>query len=155
MHLRTHNPLAPASAIQPSTRLYRQPSHALALLALSGAALASAVLAPMPLAPTALITLLLIAPVAEELVFRAGLQEALLRRLRERAAVGMLLANLLTAGAFTAAHVALHPSVQALLTAVPALLIGRVYQRHRRVAPCIALHTAFNALWLLRAGIAP
>jgi membrane protease YdiL (CAAX protease family) len=98
--------------------------------------------------------LLALAPVAEELVFRAGLQEHLLRRLQAQHAAAAFAANALTALAFAAAHLAVHANVFAALTLLPALLIGRVYQQQRRLAPCIALHVLFNAIWLLWAGIA-
>lgn len=116
---------------------------AVALFALAGAALA-----PAPLA-----TLLVVAPVLEEVVFRVGLQEALLRHLGQRRAGAALNANLLTALAFAAAHIAVRPGLLAGLTVLPALLIGYVYQRGRRVTPCIALHVLFNATWLLWAGV--
>ena len=116
---------------------------AVALVALAGAALA-----PAPLA-----TLLVVAPVLEEVVFRGGLQEALLRHLGQRRAGAELNANLLTALAFAAAHIAARPGILAGLTVLPALLIGYAYQRGRRVTPCIALHVLFNATWLLWAGV--
>ena len=93
--------------------------------------------------------LLLAAPVLEETVFRAGLQETLLRRLSP----GTAAANALTALAFMAAHLALRPSGLSALTVVPALALGALYQRRRRLAPCIALHALFNAIWLLWAAI--
>ena len=99
-----------------------------------------------------LAVLLLAAPVLEETVFRAGLQEALLRRL-SAGRYGEATANALTALAFMAAHLALRPSGLAALTAVPALALGALYQRGRRLAPCIALHALFNAIWLLWAAI--
>jgi membrane protease YdiL (CAAX protease family) len=105
------------------------------------------------MAPTHALWMLGVAPVLEEIVFRAGLQEELLRQARLRAAMGAVSANLLTALAFAAAHLALHPSLLSGLTVLPALFIGAVYQRQRRVAPCIALHALFNAGWLLWAGV--
>lgn len=95
--------------------------------------------------------LVVFAPVVEELVFRAGLQESLLRRLAcwHR---GAFAANLITALAFATAHVALHPIRLAALTLLPALLVGRVYEQRRRLAPCVALHAGFNAIWLLWAA---
>lgn len=101
----------------------------------------------------ALLLVVVVAPVLEEIVFRAGLQEELLRHAHPRAALGSLSANVLTALAFAAAHMALHPGLLAGLTVLPALLIGAVYQRQRRLAPCIALHALFNAIWLLGAGV--
>lgn len=114
--------------------------------------LALALLPIAALAPAPVAVLLVFAPVAEELVFRGGLQETLLRRLNGRFAAGALIANVLTALAFAAAHVALNPGVLAVLTVLPALCVGWVYQQQRRLAPCIALHALFNATWLLCAG---
>ncbi|WP_159105885.1 JDVT-CTERM system glutamic-type intramembrane protease [Ideonella sp. B508-1] len=82
------------------------------------------------------------APVLEETVFRAGLQDALLRR-GASGAVSVLL----TAGAFALAHALWRPGPWAWATALPALLLGGVYLRTRRLWPCIALHALFNALW--------
>ena len=123
----------------------RQPWRVVALLAL---VLLAAFVAP----PAQALALLVLAPVLEEVVFRAGLQSFLLQHLRGHAAFGAHTANLLTAVAFAAAHVAVRPSLLAALTLVPALLVGALYQRQRRLVPCIALHAAFNAIWLLWAG---
>lgn len=97
-----------------------------------------------------LATLLILAPAAEEIVFRLGLQETLLRHAGTPAAARS--ANALTALAFAAAHLALRPGAWAALTVLPALACGHLYQRRRRVAPCIALHSIFNAGWLLLAA---
>jgi membrane protease YdiL (CAAX protease family) len=110
-------------------------------------------LAAAALVPAPLWTSLLFAPIAEEVVFRAGLQESLLRRLGARHAVDAFTANLLTALAFAAAHVALRPGILACLTILPSLLVGRVYQQHRRLELCVALHAGFNLIWLLCAGV--
>jgi len=88
--------------------------------------------------------LLLAAPLLEEIVFRGGLQEALLRRTD-----CALLANFVTAFTFAASHVAVRADALAALTLLPALAIGHFYQRQRRLAPCIATHALFNAVWLL------
>lgn len=90
------------------------------------------------------VVLLLVAPLAEEIVFRAGLHEALLRR-----AVQPQVANGVTALAFALVHLAARGDGVALAVALPALLIGAVYQRTRRVRDCVILHAAMNALWLL------
>lgn len=124
----------------PNLGLYAAPLAALA-------ALAGAAWLPAPL-----LTLLVIAPVAEELVFRGAVQETLLRHLNRRPVAGALAANVLTALAIAAVHAALRPDMLAWLTLLPSLLVGWVYQRQRRLAPCIALHALFNAAWLLRAG---
>lgn len=93
--------------------------------------------------------LLVIAPVLEELVFRKGMHEVLLRRLAGCRSSGVALANAATALSFALAHVALNPTWLSALTSLPALVIGVVYQRSRRLAPCVALHAVFNAVWLV------
>ena len=97
--------------------------------------------------PTRLAVLLLIAPLAEEAVFRAGLQEALLQR-----GISRLVANLLCASAFAMSHAAVRDDAAALAVVLPALLIGTVYQRWRRLSPCVLLHAALNAAWIAGAA---
>lgn len=97
-----------------------------------------------------LAVLLVFAPLAEEVVFRAGLQEALLR-----GGLRPLLANALTALTFGAAHVAVRGEAAALAVVGPALLIGAVYSRGRRLWPCVALHVALNGVWLAWALAGP
>lgn len=92
---------------------------------------------------TALATLLLIAPIAEEAVFRGGLQEALLKRFSN-----VVLVNLATACIFALTHAVAHRSWWDLSVFLPALLVGAVYTRWRRLGPCVALHAFLNALWL-------
>jgi len=111
------------------------------------AALAAATLMPAPLW-----TLLFFAPVIEEVVFRSGLQDSLLRLGGPRDARAALVANMVTALAFAAAHALAHSGALAWLTLLPSLLIGWVYQGQRRLDLCIALHLLFNATWLLWAG---
>ena len=94
-------------------------------------------------APLHTALLLVLAPVLEELVFRAGLHESLLRRLR-----APWVANALTALVFALAHVLVRGETAAFAVALPALLIGIVYQRWRKVWPCVLLHAAMNAIWL-------
>lgn len=88
--------------------------------------------------------LLVVAPLLEEAVFRAGLQDLLLRHTRP-----VWRANLLTALAFGLAHAALRGDAWAFAVAIPALLLGRVYERTRQLRLCVALHAAMNALWLV------
>ena len=96
-----------------------------------------------------LVLALLIAPVLEEATFRAGLHDGLLHR-----GVAPWLANLMTAFAFSAAHMLLlGTSAQTALVVLPALLIGAAYNRWRRLRICIALHMAMNALWIAIQGM--
>jgi len=92
--------------------------------------------------------LLVAAPVLEETVFRAGLQQTLLERFQRRGPVGAHGAGVLTGLAFAAWHVAARPSWLAATTLFPALAIGWLYQRRRSVGACIGLHAIFNAIWL-------
>ncbi len=99
------------------------------------------------------------APLAEELVFRAGLQARLLALLQANTGAARagtqarvlggraLLANLVTALAFAAAHALVQPGVLAWSTALPGLAIGCLYQRTGRVRDCAVLHALFNAVW--------
>lgn len=102
------------------------------------------------LLPSASLVLLVLAPMLEETVFRGGLQEWLLRRLGDACAT---MANLLTAVLFAGAHVAVRPALLSVLTVLPALVIGLIYQRSRRIFPCIAAHVVFNGIWLLWIGL--
>lgn len=86
---------------------------------------------------------LVIAPLLEEIVFRAGLHEIMLRNFRTRAA-----ANVLTALCFALAHIAVRSDPSSALVALPALAIGWLYERTRRVRDCVTLHAAMNLLWL-------
>lgn len=90
-----------------------------------------------------LAVLLVAAPLVEETVFRAGLQERLLR-----ARLAPWQANALTALAFGAAHVLAQGRVDGLAVMLPALFVGALYARGRRLAPCVACHAAMNAAWL-------
>lgn len=130
------------------------------LAALTAVALWAAA-GPAPTAATATATLWLLwgAPLCEEIVFRAGLQEALLRRWP---AAHPAWAIAVTALLFAAAHVgarlgasgAVGPgttwgaALVAGATALPALALGVLYQRQRHWLPCAALHALFNLIWL-------
>ena len=134
---------------RPSMAVWRNPQAAsVLLLALLAAMLGGASIAIGVPAWRALV-LLVMAPVAEELVFRAGLHDGLLR-----ISVAPWLANLLTALAFGAAHMLLLGiNSQTAFVWLPALLIGAAYNRWRRLRICIALHMAMNALWIAAQGM--
>jgi membrane protease YdiL (CAAX protease family) len=98
----------------------------------------------------ALWVLLLAAPLAEEIVFRLGLQQALLD-----ARLAPMQANVGTAMAFGSLHALLQAWPGGLATALPSLLLGRVYQCTGRVSHCVLLHAALNGAWLLLQRHAP
>jgi membrane protease YdiL (CAAX protease family) len=103
----------------------------------------SAVTLQTPENAARLLVLLVIAPVLEEAVFRAGLQDLLMRsRYRPIVCVGI------GALAFTAAHALARPEPMTAAVLLPGLLLGLVYQHTRSLRACIALHAAMNACWL-------
>lgn len=83
------------------------------------------------------------APVLEELVFRSGLQEQLLL-----ARVSPIAANALTAAAFALGHGLTRSWWLAAGVLLPAWALGTLYQRQRRLAPCVAAHAAMNLIWI-------
>ena len=117
-------------------------------LAAAGVVLSALALAAAGHGLPRMVMLLVLAPLLEETVFRAGLQEALLRRWHRAS----WLANVATAAAFGLAHALVRSDSAAFAVAVPALLIGALYQRTGRLRYCVVLHAAMNALWLAWAG---
>ena len=99
---------------------------------------------PLVMPSWSVLWLLAGAPVVEEVIFRLGLQQEFLSRVRSPA-----VANVATAVVFALAHGLSQGTGLSLLTLLPALAVGLIYQRSRRVAPCVALHAAFNAIWLV------
>lgn len=100
---------------------------------------------------------LLAAAVLEEIVFRTGIQETLLRvsadlpLLRRRK--GFCSApNLATALVFALAHGLARSWWLGLAVIPPALSLGWLYERRRSLWRCIALHAAMNCAWFLAAS---
>ncbi|MBW8759494.1 MAG: JDVT-CTERM system CAAX-type protease [Burkholderiales bacterium] len=88
--------------------------------------------------------LVVLSPVIEECVFRAGLQEWLLRH-----GIAQRGANLTTAVAFGVLHAIARLQWAAFAVALPALLIGELYGRRRLLRWCVLCHAAMNGAWLL------
>jgi len=88
--------------------------------------------------------LVVLSPLLEECVFRAGLQEWLLRhgQTTQRA-------NVSTALAFGALHAVARLQWAAFAVALPALLLGGLYGRSRLLRWCVLGHAAMNGAWLL------
>jgi hypothetical protein len=105
-------------------------------------------------APWTCLLLLVIAPVLEEVVFRAGLQEALLRR-----HIHSLAGTVGTAMAFALLHGFTRSWLLAAWVFVPGLVLGAVYAHTRRLGPVVVLHSAMNLVWLWAApawtGLSP
>lgn len=91
-----------------------------------------------------LLALLVIAPLAEELIFRAGLQRLLVARgwAPAPAIAGATLG-------FAVAHGLLQGPVQALLVMPPSLALGLLYAKTRRLRHCVVLHAGMNGAWIL------
>jgi membrane protease YdiL (CAAX protease family) len=88
----------------------------------------------------AVIVTLVVAPIAEELLFRGFLQPALGRWMGRWSAI------LLSAAFFAAAHMDLYAMATLLILG---LALAYVYDRTRSIAAPIALHMAFNGITLL------
>ncbi|MDP3859737.1 MAG: JDVT-CTERM system glutamic-type intramembrane protease [Stagnimonas sp.] len=116
-------------------------------------------------ADAVLIASLLAAAVLEELIFRLGIQESLLRWSAARGSSppgwvrsryrGVSASNLATAALFALAHALARSPWLGLASLAPALLLGWLYERRRQVWPCMALHAALNLIWLLAARTLP
>ena len=119
-------------------------ADALATLVLvASCAWAASLLAESP-APWRIATLLVVAPIAEESLMRAGLQDWMLGR-----GTAGWQANLLVALCFALLHgLARADAALALAVLTPALLIGTIYHRYRNLRLCIATHMLMNAFWL-------
>lgn len=97
------------------------------------------------LALPALVSLVVVQPVVEELVFRGALQGHLLARGWTRRIGPVSSANLGTTVAFVALHFMAQPPAWAIAVAVPSLVFGHVRERAGSVLPAIALHALYNA----------
>lgn len=90
--------------------------------------------------------LLAVGAVAEELVFRGGVQAALHRQLRARA-FGVSGANAVASALFALAHLWAHPPLAALGVLPVSLVLGAAWERSgERLAAPVVLHLYFNAL---------
>ncbi|MFZ6758233.1 JDVT-CTERM system glutamic-type intramembrane protease MrtJ [Undibacterium sp. Ji50W] len=94
-----------------------------------------------------LLRLLLLAPVLEELVVRAGLQQYLTGRLRQSGINASWLPVLISATVFSALHVAAGWAM-VVATFLPGLLLAMLYQWTRDWRLCALLHAVFNGMAL-------
>ncbi len=100
------------------------------------------------------LSLIVIQPAIEELVFRGVLQGQLLRLTAGRRLGPLTLANLLTTIGFAAMHLIAQPPGWALAVAAPSLVFGHLRERFGSVWPAIAMHAFYNAGFGLAAGLA-
>jgi membrane protease YdiL (CAAX protease family) len=112
-------------------------------------------------APTGLwgwLSLLLVQPVLEELVFRGILQGQALRLLARRGSPRRLgpvtWANLLVTLLFVALHLLAQPPAWALAVAAPSLVFGHLRERFASVGPPMLAHAVYNTGFALAALLA-
>lgn len=97
------------------------------------------------MAAAALVSLVLVQPLIEELVFRGALQGYLLERGFARRIGPVSVANLGTTAAFVALHFVAQPPAWAIAVAAPSLVFGHLRERFGSVLPAMALHALYNA----------
>lgn len=85
-------------------------------------------------------------PVLEEIVFRGGIQSALISRpMFATAWHGVSLANLITSVLFASMHLVSQPPLWAALVFIPSLVFGWARDRYNAVLPSVVLHSVYNA----------
>ena len=129
----------------------------LLILALAAGPLAWGAIAIMDQLPTLLsswllLRFILVQPIVEEIVFRGMVLGWLSKKLPDRYGP-ITLANLLTAIAFSAAHLVSHPPLWALAVLVPGLVFGYFRERYNALWPAIVLHVWYNAGFFLSGAL--
>lgn len=99
----------------------------------------------LPATSVAWLSLLLVQPIAEEVVFRGVLQGQLLRISAAHRAGPFTLANLAATAGFVGMHLFSQPPAWALATVVPSLLFGHLRERFGSVLPSVFMHVVYNA----------
>lgn len=111
------------------------------------------VVAPHSLSGLVLFNSLVWFPVLEELLFRGFVQGQLSKRQTStRKKLGLSYSNWLTSILFVAMHFVHHPPLWAMSVLAPSLVFGLMRDRYRSVWPAIALHSIYNAQYLLVLG---
>ncbi len=91
------------------------------------------------------LSLVLLQPVLEELLFRGVVQgQFLLRTWGGEKRWGMTRANLLTSVLFVLAHAFYHPPLWAVAVFVPSLVFGYFRDRYGNITPSLVLHVYYN-----------
>lgn len=91
------------------------------------------------------LSLVLLQPVLEELLFRGVVQgQFRLRTWGVEKRWGMTQANLLTSVLFVLAHAFYHPPLWAVAVFVPSLVFGYFRDRYGNISPSLVLHVYYN-----------
>lgn len=98
-----------------------------------------------------LLSLVLLFPIIEEILFRGFIQPFLAKRLHQRWSI-FSLANVLSSILFVLAHFINHPPVCALAVLIPSLVFGYIQERTNNLAAPILLHCTYNAGFFLVLG---
>ena len=100
------------------------------------------------------LSLVVLQPCLEEVVFRGALQGRLSRRQGFRMAWrGFTVANGLTALLFAAGHLVSHPAIWAAGVVVPALAFGFFRDRYASIWPGMVLHMFYNGGYFILTGL--
>lgn len=132
------NSIPSLAPVPPRSRVVAMPTSAAAAVLAIGVALT------LTRHDASVWSLLLLAPWAEEMVFRVGMQDAL-----RRSHIGPLASIVMTAAAFALAHGLSRSWSLAFWVFWPALALGVLYQRSGRLAPCVLWHAVLNAAWVI------
>ena len=98
-----------------------------------------------------LMSLVVLYPIVEEIVFRGFIQPFLAKRLSQRWSV-FSVANVLTSLLFVAVHLINHPPLWALAVFGPSLVFGYSQERYNHLVAPIILHCSYNAGYFLLLG---
>ena len=90
-------------------------------------------------------------PIAEEVLFRGLIQPFLSQRLSAKTSI-ISASNMITSALFSAAHLINHPPIWALATFIPSLIFGYTQERYKSLNAPIILHCSYNAGYFLVAG---
>jgi len=98
------------------------------------------------ISPWLFVSLVLMQPVVEEIVFRGALQGWLIKKSWAQVSyLNMTWANVLTSVAFVAMHLFYHAPWMALSVIIPSLLFGYFRDRYQGwLIPCVGLHCFYN-----------
>jgi len=97
-----------------------------------------------------IMSLLVVAPVVEELLFRGVIQEYLQRRIQ-----GVWPVAIITGVLFSSAHMVLRSELLALWVFVPSLVLSFAYFKFRSLSLVVCLHACMNAVYLIVVNLYP
>ena len=111
---------------------------------------------PTPPTVKLFLSIVIVTPVMEELIFRGFIQGWMLEsgKLRKSLIGPVTAANMAVSVIFAATHLYTHTPLWAMLVFFPSLLLGLARERAGNVYPSIILHSFYNMVYLLAAHLA-